>query len=849
MSRSASALVHERAGRVELTSLGLRAEATASPASCDFAVGATRFGALELDVAVESESDCLRVQGRVRNAGDAPLRLAAVVVELRWTGHGARSLRYLRNGWQSWSCTGARPLDDAGTPAFPSGPWLRGFHHAVGEVPGDRAGWHESELVTVVGDAEGDACLLLGAYERGEAFALVYARRAGDALEAALELRFDAELAPGESRALETLRVALGSDPSELLEAYAQDYGRRAGARVTWPTPSGWCSWYYAFHDVREDDVLRNLEALAAARDALPVEVVQIDDGFQRAIGDWRETNPKFPRGLAPLAADIRSAGFTPGLWTAPFCAVRESRLFEEHADWLLQGDDGPFQAMVHGQWAPDAKVHSLDPSRPEVTDHLEGLFADLVAMGFRYLKLDFLFVAALAARAFDDGLGRAARLRRGLEAIRRGAGDEVFLLGCGCPLGAAVGVVDGMRIGPDVAPHWRPDAKGRVPGLEETMPSTRSALRSILGRAWMHRRLWINDPDCLMVRGDDTQLSSAEREALAVAIAATGGACVFSDDLTKLDGDARRLLATTLRESAAVDGEGLPGVARVTDLLAGDIPSRVEIDGGTGRARGVVNAGEDALLRDAGALTTRIGPPPEAGRLHVAAHGGALLRDDRSPPLAVFCDFAGTFSVQDVGATLALRHGGERRPQQWARYERGEITPWDYNLEILDGLPIGVEETDAFLRSVDLDAGARALLAWCRAQGVPFRVLSDGFDWNLNRLQRIHDVRFAYAANRLRIEDGRWRIAAGHPNPHCGCGTGTCKAGLIQAFRELHPSTPTVHVGNGRVSDSCGAVAADHAFAKDSLATELAKRGEPFTPFETLHDVVPVLASLLATR
>ena len=34
-------------------------------------------------------------------------------------------------------------------------------------------------------------------------------------------------------------------------------------------------------------------------------------------------------------------------------------------------------------------------------------------------------------------------------------AGDDAFLLGCGCPLGPAVGVVDAMRIGADVTPYW----------------------------------------------------------------------------------------------------------------------------------------------------------------------------------------------------------------------------------------------------------------------------------------------------------------------------------------------------------------------------------------------------------
>ncbi len=213
-----------------------------------------------------------------------------------------------------------------------------------------------------------------------------------------------------------------------------------------------------------------------------------------------------------------------------------------------------------------------------------------------------------------------------------------------------------------------------------------------------------------------------------------------------------------------------------------------------------------------------------------------------RKFPLAVFCDFDGTFSVQDVGATLAQRIAPERRPAAWARFERGEITAWDYNLEILDGLALPLADLEAFLQTVELDPGARALVAWCDAKAVPFRVLSDGFDFNLDRLQAIHAVRFAYDANRLRYEAGRWRIQSGHPNPDCGCGTGTCKRGRIDAFRSEHPGVKTVHIGNGRVSDTCGALAADVAFAKDSLAVELKARGVAFEPFTTLEDVVPRL-------
>jgi 2,3-diketo-5-methylthio-1-phosphopentane phosphatase len=485
------------------------------------------------------------------------------------------------------------------------------------------------------------------------------------------------------------------------------------------------------------------------------------------------------------------------------------------------------------------------------VTLHLESLYRDFVDQGFVYHKLDFLFVESHAAEAWDGSVGRAQRLRLGLEAIRAGVGEESFLLGCGCPLGAAVGVVDGMRIGPDVAPHWEIDSALAIPGIEETLPSARGALRSTLARAWMHRRLWQNDPDCLLARSRASALTLSERHALATAIAVTGGSCVISDDVAELTPGDRELIAATLRAAQTSDRAGVPGRARVLDLLDADLPSRATGRDGGEQLVACVNGSEQAREFEVGGEgTTRacIGSAPDGDRLVLPARSGSLLRRLHPGPLAVFCDFDGTFSVQDVGATLAQRHAPERRPSAWARFERGEIQAWDYNLEILNGLPVAVDELEAFLCSVELDPGARDLLGWCEARDVPFRILSDGFDWNLNRLQVIHRVRFAYSANHLRYRAGRWVIRAGSPDPGCGCGTGTCKARAIRTWREDHPHAKVVHIGNGRVSDTCGALAADLAFAKDSLATELSRRGAAFEPFETLHDVLPVLERLVAT-
>jgi 2-hydroxy-3-keto-5-methylthiopentenyl-1-phosphate phosphatase len=336
----------------------------------------------------------------------------------------------------------------------------------------------------------------------------------------------------------------------------------------------------------------------------------------------------------------------------------------------------------------------------------------------------------------------------------------------------------------------------------------------------------------------------------------------LVSDDLPSLSDESRTLIRETLAVAREVDGLGIPGGARAFALLEGEIPGGVVAASASGAIVALVNAGDRTGerrldLASLGVDAPAAPPEPLLGsrkldgegdlRLELEAHESALFRVRRAFPLAVFCDFDGTFSVQDVGATLAERYVGDQRPEIWTRFANGEITAWECNLEILDGMALPRAELEAFLQTVELDPGARELVEWCGRRGIPFRVLSDGFDYNLNRLQVLHAVRFAYDANRLRYADGVWRIESAYPNPLCPCGTGTCKRSRIETFRAENPGASIAHIGNGRVSDLCGALAADFAFAKDSLAVELERRGASFAPFATLRDVIPALERLLA--
>ncbi len=160
-------------------------------------------------------------------------------------------------------------------------------------------------------------------------------------------------------------------DAPEPLAPYLDAAARFAGItqeRFQAEVPTGWCSWYHFYNKVSAQDIRSNLEKAVSLRAELPLQVIQIDDGFETRVGDWLDFKPGFPQGVAPLAREIRAAGFTPGLWLAPFILDRRSRLARQHPDWLLRGR---FRLPVNAGYLWDGFATALDLSQPQALEHV----------------------------------------------------------------------------------------------------------------------------------------------------------------------------------------------------------------------------------------------------------------------------------------------------------------------------------------------------------------------------------------------------------------------------------------------------------------------------------------------
>jgi len=493
-----------------MTALEDPVELSVNGVSGAFSEGFLRLGDLELAVISSDLEGGRRLDIAVRNPGSAAVAVDDVVVRL-----AAVPAQVLEHGYQSWSVVRRCEAGDVRPERGDLPDWVRGTHVSRPDAAG-RVIAGDQFLVTsdgVAGFLDGRSHL--GTVEADETGISVRAMFDGVPLEA------------GAERVLEPIWLASG-DAGMRYSDFASLWGIVAGARVGRQAPLGWCSWYQYFTSVGPEDIRANLHA-AAGRG---LQLIQIDDGYQRAIGDWLLLRDEWKDALEPLADEIRHHGLQAGIWTAPFLAGENSEVLREHPDWVARHHSGhPSKAMHNAEgWGGWAYV--LDTTRPDVLDHLRTTFASLVEQGFDYQKIDFCYAAALPATRFDPTKTRAESLRAGLDAVRDGIGDDSFLLGCGCPFGPAVGVVDAMRVSADVAPNWEP--KAHWPGLYETAPAAVNAIAASVLRAPLHRRLFINDPDCLLLRPTDTDLAAWQRSFLATVITGTGAFTLLSDDLRR---------------------------------------------------------------------------------------------------------------------------------------------------------------------------------------------------------------------------------------------------------------------------------------------------------------------------
>ena len=399
---------------------------------------------------------------------------------------------------------------------------------------------------------------------------------------------------PGAAEPLETFAIGDFDDARLGLEAYADAIAKVYRIQLP-PMPTVHCTWYVDGASSQQKMTPR-VAFLAEQLAPFGMGVAQIDDGWQlgKTSNGPKKVfcghNPKgpYPDGMKAMADIIRKNGMAAGIWLIPFAGSSDDPWFADKADWFVKRPDGkPYDTRWGGT--------CLDLTRKDTQDYLRGVITTLVhTWGYTYLKMDGLYTGMGinlnyvcdtfredemgAAVLADPGVTQVQMMRNSLKLVRDAAGPGVFLLGCCVPqntrsAGAAFGLIDGMRIGPDNGASWG------------------SLLRGPEYGAWqyfLHRRVWYNDPDPLYVRAS---LLSAHARVIVSWVTLAGQMNSSSEEYATLPPDRLDMLKRAMPSHRAT--------ARPVDLFASRIPSVWHVTDGHRNVIGLFNWGDAPAAPD----------------------------------------------------------------------------------------------------------------------------------------------------------------------------------------------------------------------------------------------------------
>ena len=336
-----------------------------------------------------------------------------------------------------------------------------------------------------------------------------------------------------------------GSSLTDSLSAWG-----RAVATVTPPpevpfVPVGWNSWNTLFEGITETSVMANAQGLEGL--GFDANNVQLDDGWENAWGGWT-ANTKFPSGMEGLASQLGARQLHAGVWMAPFFMDSTLPLAMAHPDWFVR--DGAGKAIGYTEFFTGHALWSIDTTNPEARAWMVGEVRRLLAQGYRYLKLDFLFAGAWEGQRQDPNVTSLQAFKLGMkEIIAEAQSSRAYVVACGAPVLPSAGVAHALRTGEDIA------ARGTPYSFEWVKNANRN-----VGTRWFVTPFLASDPDTILVRG----LPDGVRRIQSTTTLLAGRLLGLGDDLTALSsGDAEFLAKVS----------SLPSLARAADPGPGFVP------------------------------------------------------------------------------------------------------------------------------------------------------------------------------------------------------------------------------------------------------------------------------------
>jgi 2-hydroxy-3-keto-5-methylthiopentenyl-1-phosphate phosphatase len=202
------------------------------------------------------------------------------------------------------------------------------------------------------------------------------------------------------------------------------------------------------------------------------------------------------------------------------------------------------------------------------------------------------------------------------------------------------------------------------------------------------------------------------------------------------------------------------------------------------------------------------------------------------------FVDFDGTIVPCDVTDFLLERFAGPAWQDVEKDWQAGRIGSRECMTRQVALLKASEHEVLEALSELRVDPGFASFADECRHSGIGVSIVSDGFDYVIERVLSHAGVKLPFYANHLEpLASDRWRVTFPFARSDCRALAGNCKC----SFTEPHTSTVKVVVGDGR-SDFCLSGSADLVFAKGTLLDLCRTSGMTHYAFDDFFDVTEKL-------
>jgi 2-hydroxy-3-keto-5-methylthiopentenyl-1-phosphate phosphatase len=216
---------------------------------------------------------------------------------------------------------------------------------------------------------------------------------------------------------------------------------------------------------------------------------------------------------------------------------------------------------------------------------------------------------------------------------------------------------------------------------------------------------------------------------------------------------------------------------------------------------------------------------------------------------LKLFVDFDGTITLEDVGEAIFRKFGEDEQVKKIIEDLLSDKISsrkcWDDLCKSVN--VINKSELDEFIDSLDIDPTFIPFVKFCNEKGIEMVVLSDGFDYYIERLFNKTGLSgLKYYSNKLFVDD-KGILKTEYPYFDNNSPTSAnCKKNHI--INHSSDDDYTVYIGDGN-SDKEAAQYCDFIFAKDGLSRFCSMEKISFYPFRDFAEVQNKLTELMLKK